>query len=182
MRRGGNGTRNLSPCPCPMGLAMSSTSESVQSIADPWLTAMCDWTQGIVGSEWSLYSEEWPIDYTKPAIMWRVTGMDVRVLGLSSYEIEKRLTATVLADDLIEQNAATLLLIEELGVTVKIPLHVAEKRFLTISEPKGNLNANVNTTGTTEGQITVTCTRRTGHRPVEEISLMQFINYKSNMR
>lgn len=108
--------------------------------------------------------------------------MDVRVLGLSTYEIEKRLTATVFADDPNEQNAAILQLIEELGAAVKIPLHTAERRFLSISEPKGNLNANVNTTGTTDGQITVTCTRRTGLRPLEEISLMQFVNYKSNMR
>ncbi|GGH28597.1 hypothetical protein [Paenibacillus segetis] len=161
---------------------MSSMTESAQSTVHSWITAICAWTQDVVGSKWSLYSGVWPTDYTKPAIMWRVTGIDVRVLGLSSYEIEQRLTATVLADDPIEQNAAVLQLLVELGAAVKIPLQAAERRFLTISEPKGNLNANVNTTGTTEGQITVTCTRRTGRRPVEEISLMQFVNYKSNMR
>ncbi|RUT46431.1 hypothetical protein EJP82_11295 [Paenibacillus anaericanus] len=161
---------------------MSSLIESTQSTVDSWLTAICAWTQDVVGSEWSLYNGVWPTSYIKPAIMWRVTGMDVRVLGLSSYEIEKRLTATVLADDPTDQNAVILQLIEELGAAVKIPLHAAERRFLSISEPKGNLNANVNTTGTAEAQITVTCTQRTGRRPVKEISLMQSVNYKSNMR
>lgn len=160
---------------------MSSAIESVQGTGDPWLTAIGTWTRDILGSEWSVCSDEWPASYTKPAMMWQVTGVDVRVLGLSSYEMEKRLMGTVDADDPTQECAAVLHLIEAFGAAAKIPLDVVDRRFLNISEPKATLNRNNNPSGTKEGQLTVTLSRRTSH-PVKEASLMQFVNYKSNMR
>ncbi|MBA9087626.1 hypothetical protein FHR92_004111 [Fontibacillus solani] len=160
---------------------MSSSNEPT-GVDDSWLAAVGAWTQGILGNEWSVYLNEWPGSYSTPAIMWRVSGMDLRQLGMSSYELEKQLVATAVGSTRNEEAAAVLKLTEAFGAAAKIPLSTEERRYLSISNPKVSLKSNAATTETTDGQLTVTLTRRTGSYPAQEVSLMQSVHYKSNMR
>ncbi|MNP14086.1 hypothetical protein D3C76_1063970 [compost metagenome] len=161
---------------------MSSPNEPAASVDDSWLAAVGAWTQGILGNEWSVYLGEWPGNYTAPAMLWQVKGMDIRQLGLSSYELEKQLIATAVGGTRNQETAAVLKLAEALGAAVKIPLNTEERRYLSISGPKVTLKTNTTAAEASDGQLIVTLTRRTGSYPTEEISLMQAVHYKSNMR
>ncbi|MMZ61718.1 hypothetical protein D1872_238830 [compost metagenome] len=161
---------------------MISPNEPTASVDDSWLAAVGAWTQEILGNGWSVYLGEWPGSYTAPAIMLRISGMDLRQLGMSSYELEKQLIATAVGSTRSEENAAVLKLTEAFGAAVKIPLNAEDRRYLSISNPKVSFKSNSTTNEPIDGQLTVTLTRRTGTYPAQEISLMQSVHYKSNMR
>lgn len=160
---------------------MSNENETT-SVVDSWLIAVGAWTQEIIDSEWSVYLGEWPNDYATPAIMWQVTGMELRQLGRSSYELEKQLMATIVGSTRNEEIAAAHELMEALGIAVKIPLNAEKRRYLSVSNSKITIKTNTANTEQLNGQLTVTLTRRIGSYPAEEMALMQSVNYKSNMR
>ncbi|RRJ67882.1 hypothetical protein EHV15_31490 [Paenibacillus oralis] len=168
-------------------LSPQPVAQPVQITGDSWLTALADWTKQTLGPEWSAFCGAWPPDHATPAVLWQMIGMDVRTLGPSSYEIEKRMTAFFRAEDADREHAGMLKLLEALGAAVKIPLDRAERTFLRIGEPRGSVPAAGSgtgaATGTTAavGPLTVSLIRRTA-KPAEEAPLMQYVHYQSNMR
>ncbi|MGZ7442160.1 hypothetical protein [Paenibacillus sp. TH7-28] len=168
-------------------LSPQPVAEPVQITGDLWLTALADWTKQTLGPEWAAFCGAWPPGHARPAVLWQMIGMDVRTLGPSSYEIEKRMTAFFRAEDADREHTGMLKLLEALGAVVKIPLDRAERTFLRIGEPSMSvLAAGSGTgaaTGTTAavGPLTVSLVRRTA-KPAEEAPLMQYVHYQSNMR
>lgn len=158
-------------------MALQSVGSPQAVTSDPWLTALGEWTTLDMGPEWTVYNGVWPLGYSRPAVMWRVTSIGVDVLGMGSFRVTKRFAAHVIGTDINEELAGMMRLVESVGNAVKIPLHAAERRFMTVLEAKGNANADA----MREGQITITLSMRTA-RPTEEAPLMQTVNYKSNMR
>ncbi|WP_199925592.1 hypothetical protein [Paenibacillus bouchesdurhonensis] len=147
-------------------------SSSVQISSDPWLDAVQDWTRRILGEAWRVYNGSWPLGYEAPAVMWRIADMEVSPQGRGVYELQKQFTAFIAGMDADQEHQAILTLVEGLGRSVKIPLRPEDKSYLTILEPKVNMNAN----GVTEGQLSVTFSRRiTGS--LDGGSLMQFIQH-----
>lgn len=161
---------------------MTLAPESVPITSDPWMTGLANWSLMVLGSEWKAYCGMWPQDVTAPGVMWRMIGMDVRALGPSSYEIQKRMTAFLLAEDANQEHAALLRLLEALGTAVKIPLDPAAKQYLRIVDPKLSLQPE-ETSGSpaVQGPLTVTLLQRTS-KPVVEAPLMQSVFYQSKMR
>lgn len=156
--------------------------EPVPITSDPWLTELANWTSAVLGSDWQVYCGMWLPDVAAPAVMWRMIGMNVRALGPSSYEIQKRMTAFLLAEDTDREHAAALRLLEALGTAVKIPLDTAAKRYLRIVDPKLSLLPEEPAEGAAlQGPLTVTLLQRTT-RPVVEAPLMQAVFYQSQMR
>ncbi|MNJ72354.1 hypothetical protein D3C77_689880 [compost metagenome] len=90
--------------------------------------------------------------------------------------------ATVVGSTRNEEVALVQELMEAFGTAIKIPLNTEERRYLSVSNPKVTMKSNTATAEQLDGQLTVTLTRRMGSFPAEDISLMQFVNYKSNMR
>ncbi|WP_136604666.1 hypothetical protein [Paenibacillus dokdonensis] len=158
-----------------MALQPVGTNDSLTS--DPWVPALADWTSGILGPNWTIYNGFWPLGYVRPAIMWRVTGIDVKLLGLSSYNVSKRFTVHVLGNGQHPEHVGVAALIEGLGSAIKIPYDFADRRYLTVADPKANIGADA----ISEGQITVTLSRRVA-RPQEDAPLIRSVNYKSNIR
>lgn len=161
---------------------MTSVPEPVPITSDPWMTELAHWSLAALGPEWKAYCGAWPPDVAAPAVMWRMIGMDVRPLGPSSYEVQKRMTAFLLAEDVDQEHTAVLRLLEALGTAVKIPLDPAAKRYLRIADPKMSVQPE-GTAGSTpaQGPLTVTLIRRTS-KPVAEAPLMQSVFYQSTMR
>lgn len=157
-------------------------SEPGTIASDPWLTTLVSWSEAALGPEWTAYSGAWPQSVTVPALMWQMIGMDVKALGPSSYEIQKRMTAFFQAEDADREHAGLLRLLEALGAAVKIPLDGAARRFLRISEPKMRVQADSSgEASAAAGPLTVTLIQRTA-KPVEAAPLMQFVHYQSKMR
>lgn len=147
-------------------------SQSVQISSDPWLDAVQEWTRGVLGETWQVYNSSWPLGYEAPAVMWRIADMEVTPQGRGVYELQKQFTAFIAGRDADQEHQAILTLVEGLGRSVKIPLRPEDKSYLTILEPKVNMNAN----GVTEGQLSVTFSRRITCS-LDGGSLMQFIQH-----
>lgn len=163
-------------------LSPQPLTEPVQITSDPWLTALESWSKSLLGPEWSAYGGEWPETSATPAVLWRITGIDVRMVSTSAYEVQKKMTAFFRAGDADKEHAAILKLLEGMSRSVKIPLDAAKRQFLRVSEPKMSLQADALTSaGPTQGPLTVTLIRRT-MRPAEEAPLMKTIQYQSKMR
>lgn len=159
---------------------MTLAPEPVPITSDPWMTTLANWSLAVLGSPWNVYCGMWPPDVAAPAVMWRMIGMDVRALGPSSYEIQKRMTAFLRAEDADQEHAAVLRLLEGLGSAVKIPLDAAAKRYLRVVDPKLSLQPEETAEGAAvQGPLTVTLLQRRT-KPVVEAPLMQavFINPK----
>lgn len=158
-------------------MALQPVGTNGQITSDPWVPALASWTSNVLGQDWAVYNGFWPLGFTRPSVMWRVTGIDVMPLGLASYRITKRFTVHVTGDDQHPEHAGVSALIERLGSEIKILFDLKERRYLTITDPKANIGADA----LQEGQITVTLSRRVS-RPQADVPLIRSVNYKSSIR
>lgn len=131
---------------------------------DTWLEALSVWTGSVMGADWIVYRGAWPLGYTRPAIMWRMTGTEVIEKGLAMYEVRKKFTGHILGRSYNEQVAGAVTLTQELGKTVKVVLDAANRRYMTVKTPALNLQADALSTG----QLSVLLSRNT-NRPTEAI-------------
>ncbi|MFW5436564.1 hypothetical protein [Paenibacillus apiarius] len=158
-------------------MALQPIDSASPITSDPWLTALGEWTQSVMGQDWTVYTGLWPLGYTRPAVMWRVTSVDVQALGKAMYEVKKRFTAHIIGADTNQEHGGVLKLVEGLGNAIKVPLDESDRRYMTVSD----LRANISADPIAEGQITVTLRRRTA-RPTEDAPVIQSVNFKSDMR
>lgn len=161
---------------------MTLIPESAPIRSDPWMTELAHWSLSALGPEWKAYCGTWPPDVAAPAVMWRMIGMDVRPLGPTSYEVQKRMTAFLQAEDAEQEHSAVLRLLEALGTAVKIPLDPTAKRYLRIADPKMSVQPEGTAESTSaQGPLTVTLIRRMS-KSIAEAPLMQSVFYQSTMR
>ncbi|BFH66251.1 hypothetical protein J27TS7_10970 [Paenibacillus dendritiformis] len=158
-------------------MALQPVGTDGQITSDPWVPALASWTTNIMGQDWAVYNGFWPLGYARPAVMWRVTGIDVTPISLGLYRITKRFTVHVAGNKEHPENAGVAALVERLGSEIKIPFDLKDRRYLTIMDPKANIGADA----LQEGQITVTLSRRVS-RPQADVPLIRSVNYKSSIR
>ncbi|MNJ41104.1 hypothetical protein D3C77_360150 [compost metagenome] len=155
-------------------MALQPVGTDGQITSDPWVPALASWTTSVIGAEWTVYNGFWPLGYSRPAVMWRVTNIEVKTLAFSTYQITKRFTVHTLGDGRHPEHAAVNALVAALGSAIKIPFDLADRRYLTVTDPKANIGADA----LREGQITVTLSRRVA-RSNDEAPLIRSVNYKS---
>jgi hypothetical protein len=158
-------------------MALQPVGTDGQITSDPWVPALAAWTTSVLGAEWTVYNGYWPLGYNRPAIMWRVTGIDMAMIGMALYRVTKRFSVHVLGDAQHPEHAGVHALVDALGSSIKIPLDPVDRRFLTVSDPRAAVGADA----IREGQITITLSRRTA-RPYEEAPLIRSVYYKPNIR
>lgn len=130
-----------------------------------------------MGPEWTVYRGLWPLGYVRPAVMWRIVATEVNQLMAAMFEVRKRFVGHVIGRTPNEQTNGVLRIVEQLGSTIKVPLNPADRRYMTIIDPRADLQPNA----ITGGQITVTLSRRT-NRPTEEAPLIQEVHFSPNMQ
>jgi hypothetical protein len=137
---------------------------------DPWLGALYDWTDGLLNPEpepeWTIYLNAWPVGYKMPSVLWRLTNIKVTPMHAGLFEISKQITGHVLGRTPNEQFNVMMRLVEGLGSSVKIPLDLVNKRYLTVLSSAGGYNPNA-VSALKNGQIALTLKRLTS-KPVEE--------------
>ncbi|MCD9025751.1 hypothetical protein K7P76_28585 [Cohnella sp. NL03-T5] len=124
--------------------------------ADPWLAALAEWSHVILGSQWTIFHTAWPLGYARPAVLWRIAGVELREVSAAAVELRKRFVGHVIGTTQTEQNAAIVLTTWKLKAAIKLPLDVATRRYLTVIDPKADHQAD----GLRTGQITVTLSRK----------------------
>lgn len=134
---------------------------------DPWIEAVSQWTSELLGSEYSVYKNRWPLGYKRPSVMWRLAEMNVTGQGMAIFDVRKKIVGHVLTRTSNEDIAIMTKIIEGLGNAIKIPLNRAERRYMTVSLPQVDFYADAMRTG----QILLYLNRKTA-RPIEEVPLM----------
>jgi len=149
-----------------MALQPVAVQETVAS--DTWVEALAAWTEVLLGSGWTVYRNRWPLGYVWPAVLWRL--VDVRAMGTNraAFEVRKLMAGHVFGATPNQETEAVLQIVQGLTQAIKIPLDPANKRYMTVAEPRGDYRVDA----LIRGQILVTLTRVT-MRPFEEAPLMQ---------
>jgi len=142
---------------------------------DPWLDALAAWTRDALGvNEWQAYCGSWPMNHVRPSVMWRWEGIESTAnTRVSTIEVRKKAIGHVLGRTLAEQTTAAAEIAQRLTETVKIPLSVPDRRYLTISAPIVDLEQDA----LTEGQISVTLSRKI-ERHLEQGELMRAVHFQ----
>ncbi|TMV48105.1 hypothetical protein FE783_19320 [Paenibacillus mesophilus] len=120
--------------------------------SDACLQALCDWTATIVNSEWQVYRQRWPQDYTIPAVLWRLDQVTTADRDASTIELGRNVVGHVLGRTDEERLAMVGTLAEKLGSTTKLPIEPLAKRFIV----PVTVTAVYGADGLTEGQLTAT--------------------------
>lgn len=128
--------------------------ESVQP--DSWLTALHHWTQEQLGEEWTIYEEAWPIDYKAPAVLWRLTASNFAAAGTSAFDVRKQWIGHVYGRNTQETQRIATGLVERLSSQTRVPLDIADRRYLTVSEASVDIQADA----FLNGQIRLTLLHR----------------------
>lgn len=137
--------------------------------ADPWLEALATWTGAVLEPGWTVY-KVWPGN-KRPSICWRLAGIEVQEKARAMFEMRKKFIGHVLGSTPNEQIAGALTVVQELGNAIKLPLDVANKRYLTVNNPA----VDYRTDALTAGQVSLTLSRLT-NRPAEEAPLIMAVH------
>jgi hypothetical protein len=109
-------------------------------------------------------------------VLWRISGIETSENSRAMFELRKKIIGHVLGRTANEEIAGALTIIQELEYAIKIPLDIANKRYMTVNKPAVDYRVNA----ITAGQITVTLSRFT-NRPSEEVPLMQHVYNTGNI-
>ncbi|AYO30806.1 hypothetical protein D2962_09460 [Biomaibacter acetigenes] len=138
---------------------------------DPWLDKLALWTANVMGVDWTIYRNFWPLGYKRPAVMWRITNIEVREKGTAMFEVRKRFTGHILGRTPNEQIAGVMTILQEMGNAIKIPLDTMSRKYMTIS----NMASNMQQDAITAGQISLILARNT-NRPAEDAPLIMGVH------
>jgi len=157
-------------------LALQSIAVSETVVNDPWVEALAVWTEEILGTAWTVYRNFWPLGYRRPGVMWRLTGIELREGSRDMFEVRKKFVGHVIGDTPNKEISGTLTIVQELHSAIKIPLDIANRRYLTVHDPIGDYRSDA----LTAGQMSVTLSRFT-NRPVEEAPLITEVHGKGSI-
>ncbi|MBB6674514.1 hypothetical protein H7C19_27910 [Cohnella nanjingensis] len=144
--------------------------------ADPWLQALGEWTSQTLGAPWRVYLGRWPTDYDRPAVLWRLNGVDTAPGNAAAAETRKRFVGHVLGRTDNDREAAVVRVAEQLAAAGKIALNAGERRYMTVRQQAADPSADE----WTEGQIGLTLGRRVV-RPYEEEPLMEEVVFRRSI-
>lgn len=138
---------------------------------DRWLVALGGWSSEWLGSSWQVHLNAWPPALAKPAVLWRIQGMETGAGNAAAHEVRKRVVGHFLGMSRNETLAAAYEAIGRLQAMAKIALDPDARTFLKLAEVRADMQAD----GLTAGQVNLTLSRRET-RPAEEAPLMQEIH------
>lgn len=150
----------------------AGTSESAAD--DSWLAALGGWSSEWLGSPWQVHLNAWPLALAKPAVLWRVQGMETGTRNAVAHEVRKRVVGHFLGTSRNETLAAAYEAIGRLQAAAKIALDPVARTFLKVTEVGVDMQAD----GLTAGQVNLTLSRRET-RSEGEAPLMQEIRIYS---
>ncbi|WP_139787111.1 hypothetical protein [Cohnella massiliensis] len=123
---------------------------------DPWLEAIAAWTRALLGGSWQVCLNEWPSSYLRPAVLWRLGGMETGPGNAAALVVRKRLVGHVAGRTDNEEREAAALLASSLKLDGKVVLSAADRRWLAVEESGIDFGADP----IAEGQLTVALSRR----------------------
>lgn len=142
---------------------------------DPWIEALSQWTETKLAG-WTIYRNPFPEGYSRPAVIWVLTGMETEPVSLFLYRVTKRITGIVIGNLPMTQNAAALSIIEGLNSEIKIILDSVNRRYMTIERAIANIAQDA----LVSGKVNVELSRYTS-KPVTDAPIMTKVNLQKNI-
>ncbi|ACV64906.1 hypothetical protein Dtox_4239 [Desulfofarcimen acetoxidans DSM 771] len=137
---------------------------------DPWLETLAIWTEALLGEAWTVYRSRWPLGYKRPAILWRIAGIQEpgESLGAVALKVRKTLAGHVLGTNSGQEINAVVSIVQEMTKAVKIPLDLTTRQYMTVDDVKGDCQSDP----LARGQITLTLSRIV-RRPIREAPILK---------
>jgi hypothetical protein len=152
-----------------MALQPVAINETVAS--DSWVEAMASWSESLLGSTWSVYRNQWPLGYKRPAVLWRLSDWSMEPMTRSGFKVKKTLFCHVIGVSPNDQIKTAKQIVTEMANSIKLPLDSIAKTYVTIESQKIDYKVDA----LQRGQITVNLSRNSS-RPQPDIPVMQVID------
>ena len=149
-------------------LAIQPTETRGTADNDPWVDALVSWTQDLLGKGYEVYGGKIPGTYQRPAVLWRLDNLEITDAGAYAFDVKKKVACHVFGRNAVEETNIAVLIAEHMGSQYKIPLKIAERRFMTLQD----LNVSLYTDSMKQGHLRAILSRKT-QKPQEEVALMQ---------
>lgn len=121
---------------------------------DPWLDALEEYTKGVTTH--AVYLNNWKKNFEVPSILWRVQNQKKERENYALIKESKTLICHVASNNKNEINKLLDDIENKLITDLKIPLNLADKRYLTIETISEDREADM----LSKGQLTVQLFRR----------------------
>lgn len=135
---------------------------------DFWIERLAFWTANVLGPEWTVYRNYWPLGYKRPTVMWRLTRVGIEEQTRAAFKVLKAVQGHILGRTPNEELDGAAKLVQELGTVIKIPLDMTTRRYLMVEKP----TVDYRNDALSAGQITLTLTRLV-ERPTDEVPLIE---------
>ncbi|SDO86504.1 hypothetical protein [Selenomonas ruminantium] len=149
-------------------LAIQPTETRGTADNDPWVDALVSWTQDLLGKGYEVYGGKIPGTYQRPAVLWRLDNLEITDAGAYAFDVQKKVACHVFGRNAVEETNIAVLISEHMGSQYKIPLKIAERRFMTLQD----LNVSLYTDSMKQGHLRAILSRKT-QKPQEEVALIQ---------
>lgn len=121
---------------------------------DTWLDALSDYTKEI--TNYPVYLNNWKQNFEVPSILWRVSNQSKERESNALIKKSKTLVCHIASNSKNDINNILNLIEDNLITSIKIPLDLADKRYLTIESIVEDRDADM----LSKGQLTVQFFRR----------------------
>ncbi|HBJ2623608.1 hypothetical protein FDB42_11900 [Clostridium botulinum] len=121
---------------------------------DKWLDALSDYTKDII--KLPIYLNNWKQNFEVPSILWRVQNQEKERISNSLIKESKTLICHIASTNKNEINKLLEDIEDKLVTDLKIPLDLADRRYLTIESIEEDREADM----LSKGQLTVKFSRR----------------------
>ncbi|KAI3346241.1 hypothetical protein FDB30_04210 [Clostridium botulinum] len=131
-----------------------SLHEENEINTDKWLDALSDYTKDII--KLPIYLNNWKQNFEVPSILWRVQNQEKERISNSLIKESKTLICHIASTNKNEINKLLEDIEDKLVTDLKIPLDLADRRYLTIESIEEDREADM----LSKGQLTVKFSRR----------------------
>lgn len=128
--------------------------EEDQVNMDPWLNALSEYTKAI--TNYTIYLNTWKKNFEVPSILWRVKNQSKERLNNALIKESKTLVCHIVSNNKNDINQLLDHIEDKLISDLKIPLDLADRRYLTIESINEDREADM----FSKGQLTVKFFRR----------------------
>lgn len=160
-------------------LALQPVAVTGEVENDPWLEALAAWTEALLGETWTVYRSRWPMGYKRPAVLWRLAGIQEpdESLGAFGLKVRKTLAGHVLGTNSSQKVNAVVSIVQELTKAIKLPLDLSTRQYMTVDEVKGDCQNDP----LARGQISLTLSRMV-RRPIRETPILKEVKGTGNIQ
>lgn len=128
--------------------------EQEETNTDKWLEALSDYTKDII--KYPIYLNSWKQNFEVPSILWRVSNQSKERESNALIKESKTLVCHIASNSKNDINNVLDIIEDNLITSIKIPLDLADKRYLTIESIVEDRDADM----LSKGQLTVKFFRR----------------------